>query len=428
MNGPIPVVFCFDIEPDPREVDRASSESWTGFEKFMLHIDRIRDTVGAATSEPPHFTWFLRMDPQVAEVWGTPAYAIEAYSQALAELTSEGDELGAHPHSWRWDGAAGRWVWEMGDEHWVTHCAQMALDTYEQAFGHPCEAFRQGGRAMTTRLARFIADAGVKVDLTVEPGLPGAFGLIPDEISTGWIESTVVAPTYPYRPSVNDFRVPDQACGEGLLMVPLTRGLGIDVLVERGIGRPHGRWHTLSLWDTPETFRRRLLHRLEDPSLTHLAFATRSDLPLHSDWWSWFEINLEELCRHPMARRFQCCTASEFGDVFAPATPSAQLDSGTTDPARAELWAWGADDPGYIERAELEALRVLRDVADRHRKDVTSLVSALTEMTERLRVAERGRDAATEDLASLRGTATWRTHDRALPMLQTVRRLFPRHR
>jgi hypothetical protein len=457
MTKPIPVVFCVDIEPDPREVDRASAESWAGFEKLMLSVGRIRETFEAATGRPAHFTWSLRMDPQVAEVWGTPAWAAEAYERELAELTGEGDELGVHPHSWRWRDPAGRWVSDQGDAGWVAHCAHTALDSYREAFGRPCAAYRHGDRAMTTRLARLIDDAGVQVDLTVEPGLPGTFGLIPGELTTGWIESTVTAPTYPYRPSRDDFRIPDPARRDGLLMIPLTRGLGIDVEVDRGRVRPRGRWDTLVLWDSPERFRGWLFQRLGEPSLTHLAFAIRTELPLRAEW-SWFEANLAELCRHPMAREFRFCTASEAAHEVVPTahSPEGQVDADAPASARAGLWAGGAEDPGYIEHAEPEALRVLSEAAARHLEHADELGERARDLAERLGAAERSLadaraaaaeveirasaeaasagdraerlDAANRELQAVCETTTWRAHDRVLPILRAVRRAIPRRR
>jgi hypothetical protein len=472
MTDAIPVVLCVDIEPDSREVNRAAAESWTGFEKFILSVDYIRETLEAATGRSAHFTWFLRMDPQVAEVWGTPAWPAEAYARELAELTSEGDELGVHPHSWRWHDAAHRWVSDQADESWVAHCAQMALDSYRQAFGRRCEAYRHGDRSMTTCLARLIDDAGVRVDLTVEPGLPRVPGLIADELSTGWIESTLTAPTHPYRPSRDDFRVPDATRNEGLLIVPLTRGLDVDVVADRS-GRPRGRWETLALWDSPQSFRGRLLHRLGDPSLVHLAFAIRSDLPMRSEWWSWFQMNLVEFCRHPMAGEFRFCTASEAANevMATPQRRTGQVVADASISARASLWAGGSEDPGCIERAELEALRVLSEFTARHLEKATQLgadradlaerlgveAAAARDFAERLDAADRELravretardfaerldaadrelravretardfaerlDAADRELRAVRETKTWRAHNRALTLLGAIRR------
>lgn len=167
------------------------------------------------------------------------------------ELTDAGDELGVHPHSWRWHASAARWVSERADERWVAHCAHMALDSYRDAFGRPSAVYRHGDRSMTTHLARVIDDAGVPVDLTVEPGLPRV-GPMLGELTSGWIEPTLTAPTRPYRPSRDDFRVPDPNRRDGVVMIPLTRGLGLDVAGDPDRARPRGWWRSLLLVENPQ--------------------------------------------------------------------------------------------------------------------------------------------------------------------------------
>ncbi len=389
VTKPIPVALCIDIEPDPREPERDPAEPWAGFEKLMHSVERIRGSFEAVTSRPAHFTWFLRMDPQVAEIWGTAALAAETYTRELAELVGAGDELGVHPHSWRWDSSTGHWISDQGDEHWVAHCAHMALDAYEETFGRPCAAYRHGDRAMTTHLACTIADAGVQVDLTVEPGLLGTPKLNPDERATGWIMSTVTAPAHPYWPSRGDFRIPDPVRSEGLLMIPLTRGL--DIETDDTHARPRGRWETLVLWDDPQRFRSRLLQRLGDPSLTHLAFAIRTDMPLRTEW-SWVEANIAELCRHPIAGELRFCAASEASSELVPMThgPSDPVRTDAPGFARADLWRHGSDDPGFIERAECQALKILNDTHARLQHDAELSGERIRGLTQQLSEAERG--------------------------------------
>ncbi len=440
----IPAVLCIDVEPDAREVDPSLTDAWAGFEKLRPEVERLRDTLGAVTGAPARFTWFLRMDPQVAETSGSPGWLAQAYEKDWTELTGTGDELGLHPHPWRWDAVPRRWISDQGDPEWVASCAHLALDAYRESFGRPCASYRQGDRAMSTALARLLDEAGVVADLTVEPGLPGSLGLVPEEDATGWIEATVTAPTVPYRPAGDDFRVPDPDRRDGLLMIPLTRALDIEAVAQPDRVRPSGRWATLILWDEPARFRARLLRFLAGPAVTHLAFAIRSDLPLQAQWSS-FEANVAELCRHPIARRLRWCTTSEAVSVLAPAAgearPGNRIDS--DDPGssrRAGLWAGGAEDPGFIEWAEADALELVGRVAGDQQQAAGELAAALD--IERRRAhdlsaaldAERARagelaaqlEVAENDRRALRATTTWRAHDALLPILRLVRRLVPR--
>jgi hypothetical protein len=428
MTDFLPILFCVDIEPDPREVDWGSTESWTGFEKLAIAAPSIRETLEAATRRSAHFTWSLRMDPQIAEVWGDPGWAAQTYQRELALLTDAGDELGVHPHNWRWHATARRWFSERADEGWVAHCAQMALDSYRAAFGHPSASYRHGDRSMTTHLARVIDDAGVQVDVTVEPGR-SRVGAFPGELATGWIENTITAPTRPYRPSRDDFRIPDPGRRDGLLMIPLTRGLGLDVAGDPDRARPRGWWRTLTLVERPELFRDGLVRRLNDPTLTHLAFAIRSDLPLRSKW-AWLEANLAELCRHPRASEFRFCTASEAAHVLAPIADRrrGRRVPDVTASSRADLWARGSEDPGYVDDAEADGMRVLGDFATRTLDQVSELGATTKALTERVHTAEAALTDARREVEAIRDTTTWRAHNRALPFLRAVRRVIPRRR
>ena len=45
-------------------------------------------------------TLALRMDEQIARVYGDPAWAADNYGPQLDEMAASGDELGLHPHAW----------------------------------------------------------------------------------------------------------------------------------------------------------------------------------------------------------------------------------------------------------------------------------------------------------------------------------------
>ena len=50
------------------------------------------------------------MDEQIARVYGDPAWAADKYGPQLNEMMAAGDELGLHPHAWRWQDPPGRWL------------------------------------------------------------------------------------------------------------------------------------------------------------------------------------------------------------------------------------------------------------------------------------------------------------------------------
>ncbi len=140
----VPVVLCIDVEPDPLVFDPADPPPWLGFERLVQRLPALRRRLSEITGAPAAFTWFLRMDPQVAETWGSPAWVAEKYGGPLAELTGAGDELGLHTHVWRWETKTREWVADFEDPAWGEHCVEMGLDAFETSFGRGCAAHRGG--------------------------------------------------------------------------------------------------------------------------------------------------------------------------------------------------------------------------------------------------------------------------------------------
>jgi len=280
--GSLPVVLCIDVEPDPRTLPVPCSDPWLGFELLLAQIEPLRSLIERATGCSARLNWFLRADPQIEAAYGSIRWGIDRYRGELDRLLDAGDELGVHPHSWRWCPEDGGWLSDQGDPDWVAHCAQRALTTFAEAFGRPCRAYRHGDRYWSARLWKLIAATGVTVDLTPEPGMPMASRLSASERATGWI---------PHLPADRQqpFNAVDSAAA--LVSLPLTTVRC----------RPPVAQETLLPWWNSSDFGRGLAQRLADPGLSHLAFAIRTDLPRHHHLWRNFIRNLGTLARSPGA-------------------------------------------------------------------------------------------------------------------------------
>jgi glycosyltransferase involved in cell wall biosynthesis len=357
----IPVTLLFDIEPDSRALRGRKPEPRMGFEKLVELVPALRDRLESASGWPAAFTWCPRIDPQIAEIYGSATWLVARYERELNAFRASGDEFGVHPHSWRWEG---RWVSDEADPEWVAHCVAVGLDGYREAFGQPCPVHKHGDNFISTALARQLEDAGVFVDLSIDPGLPAARGLMPNEETTGWLPDTRTVPSHVYRPSRDDFRVPDPSRSDGLILMPLTPGLSLSMhrVDERSV--PTGTYEPLSLWLEPLLFREMLGLRLASPTLTHLAFAVRSDTALNPDLWSAVESNQAEVARQ-LRGRHRWCTASCATDLaFARLRMLEGLTEERTEQPEvlARLWLRGKADPGFRERVDLDAL----DLEDGH--------------------------------------------------------------
>ena len=298
----IPVVACVDVEPDLRVFDRGAPPAWTGFERFVQRLPALRERLSELTGAPVAFTWFLRMDPQVAECCGSPAWVAETYRDSFADLVGSGDELGLHTHPWRWDTQAGNWIAEYDDAAWGEHCLAMGLDAFEQTFGRPCPAHRGGDHFLSGAMLASLEKQRVQVDLTVEPG-QHPDGPLGGEPGHGLSPDYRGIPTEPYRSSPERFPAPDPGRRTGPLLVPLFSAPG-----RRGRRSPV----------PPETGRGRFVSRLafellrKPPPL--LAIAVRSEAAAVGSRWEGLVGNLEHLARH---RQMRFVTASAAADRVA---------------------------------------------------------------------------------------------------------------
>ena len=109
-----PMLIGFDVEPDGLDIPRHEMRRWTGFERSLELVAPLRDKLEQITGTPVNFSWYLRMDPQITDVYGSTTWVAETYGAELAALTDAGDELGLHPHALRWDPRADRWLTRRG--------------------------------------------------------------------------------------------------------------------------------------------------------------------------------------------------------------------------------------------------------------------------------------------------------------------------
>jgi hypothetical protein len=264
------MVLCVDVEPDARTFGHGERPVWSGFERFAARAPELRAHLGEATGSPVAFSWFLRMDPQIAETFGSPTWAAEAYENVLAGLVRDGDEIGLHTHPWRWEG--GQWIAEYADQAWADHCVEMGLDAFARAFGRPCRSHRSGDRFLTGGMLSRLEAGGVTVDLTVEPGLPPS-GPPRGEPSHGRCPDYRRVPTGPYRSSPARFPAADPARRDGLLLIPMLSAPG------RRLRRT-----TLYANVSPARFVPRLVAALLRDRPSTLPVPVRSDVALEPSW------------------------------------------------------------------------------------------------------------------------------------------------
>jgi len=285
---PIPVVLCIDVEPDPRLVSRQAPEPWRGYEATQRSMEEWRARFGDATGAPVHFAWFLRMDPQIAGPYGSASWVADRYGAHLDAVQRQGDEVGVHPHPYRWSETANTWVHEFADQGWVDHCLEMSLQTFERALGRPCRSMRFGDRWLNTATVNLAERLGIRHDLTLEPGAPSLPSPMEGEHATGPLPDYYRVPRVPYIPSPREFRRASRNRSRTIRMMPLTSAclhLGLQPrrylarLLRNGVRHrrqdtPLSMWR---LWRAPDTFDRMLDRALAAQGRPYLAFAIRAD-------------------------------------------------------------------------------------------------------------------------------------------------------
>jgi hypothetical protein len=130
MGMTTPIVVGFDVEPDGLDIPRRERARWRGFERAYELTGALRGRLETALGAPVSFSWYLRMDPQIADVYGTPLWVAETYSRELDALRAAGDELALHPHALRWDDSRDGWLTDSGNAAWVEECVRVSFDTF----------------------------------------------------------------------------------------------------------------------------------------------------------------------------------------------------------------------------------------------------------------------------------------------------------
>lgn len=202
----VPLIFCFDVEPDGFFIDPARREPWPGFEASFAFVEKMRPRFEALTGRPVKFNWFLRLDPQIAHAYGDAAWVLHHYERQFAVLQAHGDELGIHAHGYRWDETEGAWVLDYGNQPWMDHCVQSSAERFADALGRPCRTFRAGDRWMNQATAALVRRLGMTYDLTLEPGHVEEAVNHPGQRITGSVPDMQNVPIVPYRPDPDDYQ------------------------------------------------------------------------------------------------------------------------------------------------------------------------------------------------------------------------------
>jgi hypothetical protein len=299
-DGSIPFVLGIDVEPDNREDPPGAGVDVAGLRRTAAFVGGLRPRLEEATGRPVTFSWFVRMDPQVAQQGGRRDALLAAAPEVADAIEEAGDVIGLHTHAGRWDARRRAWVADHADAAWIDECVVTSFAAFRERFDRPCREHRFGDRFSSPAAFERLASVGAQVDLTAEPGQPGVRRAEHVRYGTGRIPSYAQVPRSAHR------AVP----GGSLWLLPLSSADPAPALAAgrrwarrlRYLGQPRHRTLLLDrAWPTPELF----WELAEDQvarGVEHLAFVIRSDLVLRERWTGVTAI-LDALLRRPLARR-----------------------------------------------------------------------------------------------------------------------------
>jgi hypothetical protein len=311
------VALSFDVEPEERAVGPGEPPPWLGFEEIVRRAPALRARLAALSGSPVAFSWFIRIDPQIEQAWGSARWAVDRYADEFAALEAEGDEMALHTHTWRWDGDAQRWLADR-DPEWTRHCMRVGLDGFEDAFGRVPQTHRGGDAFVDAPMLTELAARGVRVDTTAE--FDGSPHTAPDAGHLLASPDYRGTPRAPYRTTPDRFPAPVPGSTAEPLIVPIV-----------GASRK-GVWRRgLLLAAHPSVFALRLLaEQLRRSPPPVLVYVLRTDED-HVAVWDLVVRNLEQLARH---RGTRFVTPAAVARDARPAPSAGRSRPERTPPAR----------------------------------------------------------------------------------------------
>ncbi len=170
----IPILISIDAEPDGTFIDPKQRVSWHGFERSEAVIEQWREDLERVTGREVHVTWMVRLDPQIEKVYGSLQWGVENYGRRLERSARQGDEIGLHVHTYRWDSAKNKWVVDYSNQDWVERCVELGYQAFTDALGRRPRSFSMGSSWLNQPTVRKLEDLGILYDLSLLQGVGSA--------------------------------------------------------------------------------------------------------------------------------------------------------------------------------------------------------------------------------------------------------------
>lgn len=319
-DAQIPVLILIDAEPDGFFLDRTKALPWNGIEAGFGVVRDLRRNAEQALGRPAHFTWMVRCDAQIAQVYGDAGWSFRTYRTAFAELEAAGDDVGIHIHGYHWSDALDNWVEDYGDPQWIEECLELGLNAFQHTMGRAPRTSSTGYSWTSQRFVARCEAAGIRHELSVvagrkPKGFPNAKGAY-----AGALPDYSAVQAQPYRPSLDNYLVPDPSRTEGMWVIPHVSALAPTPRVtwKRRLKQLLGRAPAAAAPQVNKLFLRTKLNQnapmiekaLHQPA-PYLTLSVRSHEFANPASVAEMRGTLEYLLAHPLAARFVFATPAE---------------------------------------------------------------------------------------------------------------------
>lgn len=151
------------------------------------------------------FTWNIRSDDQIKQVFGNAGWTVEEYFDIWDNLRKRGDSLCWHPHLWKWNIQNGYWYQEVKASYWIEECLSSGYSAFKE-IARPEKVFVHAGWCFQNNFTmKILNELGVTADYSALPGMRDDGYQAEKASFTNFFDWQITSHNS-YFPSVNDYR------------------------------------------------------------------------------------------------------------------------------------------------------------------------------------------------------------------------------
>ncbi len=304
-------------------MDPSAPPDFDGYAIVFEHMRQWRARAEEVTGASVRLNWFFRMDHQIERCYGSASALAERFPTFLDAMREHDDGIGLHPHAFRWSATDRSW-YSAYDSDWLVENLHIGVRAFHDTFGSGPRLLRYGDGVLTNEVVDAAERAGVRFDLTLEPGRPTrplsepgeyANGLLPD-----WTQgaSRAIRSRPAGLPTTASSRQPRHLHVPAHVGIALARALGA-VPAPEPSGANTFRYRNqrdllymaLPGWHGRDGFHEVLRRSLAAQRRPFLAFAIRTDWHLHKDRRRNIERCLHDLLAIQEERPLVFCTPEQ---------------------------------------------------------------------------------------------------------------------